>query len=107
MESKNLKDKFRDRLKKIIAKKFDTTMIFALSQVELAFGSHWGHGKPFEQLTDEEKVNYNKWRQCRNNILNQGNTQKRNAYAEIDMYDVVWLRHQTTFFVPQQDNQDN
>ncbi len=104
MESKNMKDKFRERLKKIIAKKFDTTMIYPLSQFEAAFGDLWGNGKPEESLSDQEKIYRAKWKQCRNNILNNGNQQKRNTWAELDMHSIVWNRYQTTFFVPPQDN---
>jgi hypothetical protein len=99
MELKDIKDKFRERLKKILAKKIDTTMIYPLSQFEMAFGHFWGHEKPESELTSEEKVNRAKWKQCRNNILNNGNQQKRNLYAELDMYEVVWNRYKTTFIV--------
>lgn len=96
-DKQETKDKYRERLKKIIAKKFDTTMIFPLSQFEAAFGHLWGDKLPEERLTDDQRVMRGKWKECRNNILNNGNQQKRNAFAEIDMYDVVWLRYQTTF----------
>jgi hypothetical protein len=95
--SENMKEKFRDRLKKVLAKKIETTMIYPLSQFEMAFGHFWGHEKPESELTSEEKVNRAKWKQCRNNILNNGNQQKRNLFAEIDMYEVVWNRYKTTF----------
>jgi hypothetical protein len=97
--SKTMKDKFRDRLKKITGKKIETTMIYPLSQFEMAFGHLWGDQKPEDQLTPDEKLHRAKWKQCRNNILNNGNQQRRNAFAEIDMYDVVWNRYQTSFIV--------
>lgn len=95
--SNKMKEKFRDRLKFIISKKIDTTMIYPLSQIEAAFGELWGHGKPESALTNEEKMYAAKWKQCRNNILNNGNQQKRNANCEIEMYDVVWNRYKTVF----------
>lgn len=95
--SDEMKDKFKDRFKKIINKKFDTTMIYPLSQFEAAFGHLWGNGKLEENLTDEELVYLAKWRQCRNNILNQGNLQKRNFGTELAMHDVIWNRYQAVF----------
>jgi hypothetical protein len=94
-ESQELRDKYRERLKKIIGKKFDTTMIYPLSQFEAAFGHLWGDKLPDEKITDEQKVMRGKWKECRNNILNNGNQQKRNAFAELDMHDVTWLRYKT------------
>ncbi len=91
------KDLHRERLKKIIAKKFDTTMIFPLSQFEAAFGEIWGQNKPEETLTPEERVMRAKWKECRNNILNVGNQQKRNANAELEMYQVIWSRYKSVF----------
>lgn len=93
---KEKKDVQKERLKKIIAKKFDTTMIFPLSQFEAAFGHLWGDQLPEDRLTDDQKVMRGKWKECRNNILNNGNQQKRNAFAELDMHDVTWLRYNTT-----------
>ena len=87
-------DQYRERLKKIIGKKIETTMIYPLSQVEMAFGHLWGHSKPVGSLTDDERVNRAKWEQCRSNILNNGNQQKRNAFAELDMHTVTWNRYQ-------------
>ncbi len=99
-----VKNEFRERLKKIIAKKIETVMIYPLSQFEAAFGHLWGNGLPDDKLTDEQLVLKKKWKECRNNVLNNGNQQKRNAWAELDMHDIIWQRHQATFFVPQQDN---
>jgi hypothetical protein len=105
MKEEELKDKYRERLKKIIAKKFDTTMIFPLSQFEAAFGHLWGNNLPEDRLTDEERIMRDKWKQCRNNILNNGNQQKRNAFSELDMHDVKWLRYNTVF-LPQDKYQE-
>ncbi len=94
-----MKDKYKERLKKIIGKKFDTTMIFPLSQFEAAFGHLWGDKLPEDKLTDDQKVMRNKWKACRENILNNGNQQKRNSWAELDMHEVKWLRY-CTVLVP-------
>lgn len=91
------KDKSRERLKKIMDKKFLTTTIYPLSQFEEMFGSLWGHGKPEKALTEEEIEFRDKWEVCRNRILNNGNQQRRNAMAELDMNEVTWLRYTTVF----------
>lgn len=98
----NVSNQDRDRLKRVIGKKFDTTMIFPLSQFEAAFGAAWGNGKSEENLTDEERVNRKKWQECRNNILNLGNHQKRNANVELDTYDVERKRYQAVFIPKEQ-----
>lgn len=87
----------KKRLKKIIGKKFDTTMIFPLSEFEIEFGHLWGHGKPETELTEEEKKYRKKYNTCRDNILDNGNRQKKNAFTEINMYDVKWNRYNTIF----------
>jgi len=91
-----LQEEYKKRLKKIIGKKFQTTMIYALSQFETTFGDLFGYGKPDELLTQKERENKEKWLECRENILNLGNKQKRNAMTEIDMHKVEWLRYRKT-----------
>lgn len=98
-DTPEFRKKYRDRLKKIIGTKFQTTMIFPLSQFESAFGQLWGHGKDEENLTNDEKMYRAKWNECRNNILNNGNQQKRNAFTELDMHDVIWHGYRVTFLV--------
>lgn len=90
-----MNDKYRERLKKVLGKKFDTTMIFPLSQFEAAFGEIWGDKMPEESLTDSQKAMRVKWNRVRDNILNNGNHQKRNMHAELDLHDVVWKRYQS------------
>jgi len=96
-DTPELREKYRDRLKKIISTKIQTTMIFPLSQFESAFGHLWGHGKDDHKLTEEEKMYRSKWNEVRNNILNNGNQQKRNANTELDMHDIIWQGYKTTF----------
>lgn len=89
----SMKDKYRERLKKIIGKKIQTTMIFPLSQFEAAFGELWGDKLPDESLTDQQRSMRAKWKQCRDNILNMGNAQIRNAETELSQHDVVWKKY--------------
>lgn len=96
MKKDELEDKYKERLKKIIAKKIETTMIYPLSQFELAFGELWGNGLPEDKLMDDERIMRKKWEEVRQRILDCGNRQARNAKAEIEMHDVHWNRYRTT-----------
>lgn len=91
------KNPSKERLKKILGKKFSTVMIFPLSQFETAFGHLWGMGKEEKDLTEAERILQFKWQECRNNILNLGNTQKRNAFAELELYDISWQGYKSVF----------
>jgi hypothetical protein len=93
----NMLKQMKQRLQKIIETKLNTATIYPLNQFELAFGQLWGYGKQPKDLTDEEKRNLHLWQQIRKNILDNGNQQKRNLLAEIDMHDVVWKRFETSF----------
>ena len=100
------KEEMLIRLKEIISKKFTTATIFPLSQVELMFGELWGAGLSEDKLTDEEKIYRSKWYQCRQNILNLGNQQKRNALSELDLYSVERKTYET-ILVPIENIKDN
>lgn len=97
--SDEMKEKMRNRLCKIISKKFETATIFPLSEFENMFGDLWGHFKNQDQLTEQEKTYKEKWLRCREQILNFCHRQKRGAMDELSMYDVIWNRYQTEFIV--------
>lgn len=93
------KDKFKndskERLSKILKKKVETTMIGALSSIEEHFGFLWGaSGGPVsnQDLTEEQKIMYEAYQKVRSEILDKGNTQSRNIDAELNQYEVNWLR---------------
>jgi hypothetical protein len=94
-ESEEMMHQYRERLKKIISKKLETTMIFPLSQFEAAFGHLWGNGLEEDELTKDQKMMREKWKECRTNILNCGNTQIRNSNSELNLHDVVWRRYES------------
>lgn len=79
-------------------------MIFPLSQFEMVFGDLWGHGKPIEDLTDEEHLNRLKWDECRTKILDNGHKQIRNVETELRTYDIIWKRY-TTVLTPTQEKE--
>lgn len=69
---------------KILQKRFQTTMIGALSEFEKSFGYLWGIDKTEdEQLTDKEDKFLDIWEETRNRVLNNGNNQLRKALSEV------------------------
>jgi len=73
----------RERLKKIAAKKIQTTMIGALDSIE----------KHFETFWNDDELLKEKYEIIRQEILDRGNDQIRKLNTEIDQYEVEWLRY--------------
>jgi hypothetical protein len=82
----------RDRLSKIIRKKIETTMIGAISSVEEHLGFLWGYDENQNDLTEDQKRLKELFQLVRSEILDKGNTQSRNADAELAQYDVEWKK---------------
>lgn len=71
-------------LNEILRKRFQTTMIGALSEFEKSFGYLWGHHKSEDvDLSDKEEKFLDIWEETRNKILNNGNNQLRKSVSEI------------------------
>ena len=87
------KESSKERLAKIAKKKIQTTMIGALSTVEKSFGVLWGHESD-EPLSPEQEHMKSLYEEVRSEILDRGNNQARNLEAELNQYDVKWLRYQ-------------
>ncbi len=81
----------RDRLSKILKKKIQTTMIGSLSSIEEHF-SHLWEG----DMTPEKQAFYDIFQKVRSEILDKGNAQARNLDAELNQYEVKWLRYSMT-----------
>ena len=90
-------------LKSHATKKLNTTMIGGLSKFEAAFGELWGHGKPEDALDEDERYFRERWIAVRNEILNQGNNQKRALLAEIDQYSVRFNKYEYNFIIKDQE----
>lgn len=73
--------------KKILKKRFQTTMIGALFEFEKTFGYLWGHDKDENDLTERELDFLDRWDFTRNQILNTGNHQLRKALNDLDKYE--------------------
>jgi len=76
------KAKSKQRLKRIMKKKIQTTMIGAISSIESLFGFLWDKDEPNSEKMEELFQN------LRSEILDRGNHQIRNVDTEIDLYDV-------------------
>ena len=88
-------EKFRydskERLSKILRKKVETTMIGAISSIEDHFSFLW-NAKDSE-MTEEQKFMYELFQKVRSEILDKGNSQARNVDAELNQYEVRWMRY--------------
>ena len=98
-------DKFKndskERLSKILKKKVETTMVGALSSIEDHFSFLWSSES--DTLTPEQKIMFDIFQKVRSEILDKGNTQARNIDAELNQYDVKWLRYSINIPVKLQD----
>jgi hypothetical protein len=81
----------RDRLSKILKKKIQTTMIGSLSSIEEHFSHLWDG-----EMTPEKQAFYDTFQKVRSEILDKGNAQARNLDAELNQYEVRWLRYNMT-----------
>ena len=81
----------KDRHSKILRKKVETTMIGAISSIEDHFSFLW-EAKDSE-MTEEKKFMYETFQKVRSEILDKGNTQARNVDAELNQYEVKWMRY--------------
>lgn len=81
-DSPTYKAKSKDRLKRIIKKKIQTTMIGAISSVESLFGFLWDEGSEDAERMQEL------FNTLRSEILDKGNHQIRNVDSEIELYDI-------------------
>lgn len=76
----------KKKLLRAVETKFKTAFIGALNQFEKKFGFLWGHGKPDNELTQNEKDFREIWEEARAEVLNNGNNQLRASQEEIAEY---------------------
>lgn len=107
----NNEEKYRANCKKALKEhattKLKTTMIGSLSKFESNFGFLWGHGKPVDELTEQELDFKEKWDATRNEVLNQGNNCLRSLMTEIDGYTVSFNKFEYNFTVKKESQDDN
>ncbi len=66
-----------------LEKRFRTSFIGNLSQIEEEFGFLWGHGTPYDDLGDGQKKFRAKWNSLRERMLDHSNNQMRLAVKEL------------------------
>lgn len=106
---KNKESKYKydskERLSKILKKKVETTMIGALSSIEEHFSFLWsdfaGETVSLKDMTPDQKAMYDVYQKVRSEILDKGNAQSRNIDAELNQYEVKWLKYSITIPVKQ------
>lgn len=81
-----------------ITKKFNTTMIGAVAEIEKTFGELWGQGKDEDRLTKSEREWRKRFMLLRTAILNNGNNQLRAAINEVGEYTMAWQKYHIDFF---------
>ena len=81
----------KDRLSKILKKKVQTTMIGAISSIEDHFSFLWNAED--SEMTEEKKFMYEAFQKVRSEILDKGNTQARNVDAELNQYEIRWMKY--------------
>jgi hypothetical protein len=81
----------KDRLSKILRKKVETTMIGAISSLENHFSFLWAAQD--SEMTEEKKFMFDLFQKVRSEILDKGNSQARNIDAELNQYEVKWMRY--------------
>lgn len=100
------KDKSRERLTDIAAKKIMTASVGALDVIEKEFGFLWGHND--EDLTPEQKDFRKIYETVRYNIFERCDHQISNLKHEMSFYDIVWNRYKMSLpikpYRPQQKN---
>lgn len=90
-----------DRLRFYIEKRMQTIMIGAISKFEENFGHLWGHFLDEEEpLTTEQLAFADDWERTRNQILNQGNSQIRNAKDDFDKWGEGSIKQKYSYKFP-------
>lgn len=94
-KAEQYKQSSKERLKKIAAKKVNTTMIGALDAIEKNFGFLWepDENGNISEVGVEMRGIYDKVRET---ILDNGNNQIRNLMTELEQYEITWKRFQVT-----------
>lgn len=103
------KDSSKKRLKTISEQKIRTTMIGAIHAVELIFGHTFGYenGKeviPESELTEEQRINREKFKEFRARMLDLGNRQIANIHTELELYDITFNGYHIEFKVIETEN---
>jgi hypothetical protein len=98
----------RQKLLRVVGRKFRTCFVGDLARFEKHFGSLWGHGKQVEDCTAEQLVWREVWQMCRQEIFDNGHQQLSATQAEVSEYNVSWNRyHMDLVTMSQEKENDN
>lgn len=103
LKDSKYRDKSKKRLSNIVGTKIKTSFIGAISSCENNFGFLWGHGKPENELDEQELSMREIWENVRAEILDNGNSQLRATMNEMNNYTINWDRYHMDF--PFQENE--
>ena len=80
----NISQYAKNKIKKTVEISIQTAAVGALSDFENTFGYLWKHGKPYKDLTNEEKNIRDKWLDVRDSILERANNGKMISIKDIN-----------------------
>ena len=68
---------------------FDTACVGSIELLEQQFGFLWGHGKPLEDLDEDEQYYREIWKTIRREIFNKSETAKKIATQRFKEYTIT------------------
>jgi len=86
MSNDNMGD--RQRLRRSISVSLETVAIGALVAMEEEMGDLWGHGLSEDELSEEQAVLSETWKEVRERILKRLSDSKRAAFLHLESYTV-------------------
>lgn len=89
--------KSKQSLKDLMKQRCTTIFIGGLDSIEQKIGYLWGQGKPFDTLTEREKLFNQLWKELRKEILDKGNLQVKLAMRQIDLFEVELLDYEVNY----------
>tara|TARA_B100000959_G_C14975039_1_gene621227 strand:+ start:2286 stop:2663 length:378 start_codon:yes stop_codon:yes gene_type:complete len=106
LKESKYKERSKKRLSSIVSTKMKTSFIGAISACESHIGFLWGHGKPDNELSEEEVSMKEIWENVRAQILDNGNSQLRATMNEMNQYTISWTRYHVDLNIEKEDGQN-
>ena len=80
----------RKVLENIISSHFKTVFVGAVHKIELEFGELWGEKEKLneENMTEEQKIWYEKFLNLRSEIFDQGNRERKKALSATKSFNI-------------------
>jgi hypothetical protein len=79
-----------DMLKKLVSSRIETVFVGAISKIERVFGELWGENLDLDesQMSAAQKEWFSKFLDLRDEIFDQGNTEKKRIVKEIALFKI-------------------